>query len=340
MSVYHDECAKMYAQKFAEQLKILPAFYSEMMQSISPDDMSLSTKVAYSRDVVRFFEYLKESNPLYKDKEIKDFTLEDLENVTPNDANEYVATSLLPSVSSATVSRYIAACASMYIELMRFEKLTRNPFLLVRRPKKRDSQIIYLTESECDKLIMVIQSGQGLTNKEALYHYPVRDIAMISLILDTGIRVSEAVGLDIHQFDFEEHCAFVTRKGGHIDTVYFSDTVQDLLQEYEEERKLRSDAVDNAFFLNRRNGHRVSVRSMELLVKRYASIAIPTKAAKFSVHKLRSTFATSYYAATHDLITLQEKMGHQNIATTKIYTAALKETSKNTRNFRQKRVTS
>ena len=111
-----------------------------------------------------------------------------------------------------------------------------------------------------------------------------RDLAIISLLLGTGIRVSECVGLNIDDIDFNNNAFTVTRKGGNRSTLYFSDEIKAVLIDYMEERKEKN-INEKALFLSLRD-KRISVRAVEYLVKKYAKIISPLKN---HPHKLRST---------------------------------------------------
>lgn len=333
---YHSEERKRRVERLFSYLTELPSFYKDSLLGINDSSMSAITKLEYSRNVKEFFQFLIKNNPLYKDYSTKDFTLADLERINANDANEY-ATYLNADHSPATIARKLAAISSMYKELQRYEKVSHNPFGVIRRPSIKAHNVIHLTDSEYNKFMHVVRTGEGMTKKELQNHDSDRDIAIFSLFLDTGIRISELVSLDISDLDFEEAAAYVIRKGGKADTVFYSDETRDrLLYYYENCRNSRLKPGENtkAFFLNNR-GNRLSVRSIELLTKKYAMLAIPMKAEHFSPHKLRSTFAMDFYAATNDLLGLQEKMGHSNISTTNIYAKALKENSRLSRNVLQ-----
>ncbi len=318
------------SEKLFDLLDQLPDWYRTMILGISIDNMSITTKVGYCRDVIFFFEYIIQANPLYHDFTPKDFTLDDLEKITPSDANEY-STHLQSSYSSSTLSRKLAAVSSMYIELMRFNKVKANPFSLVRRPKKKKDIIVYLTESEQKRLFEVIDSGQGMSQKQLQYHKPIRDKALFSLFLDTGMRVSELENLDVADFDFKECSCIVVRKGGKKEMLYFGDTTAEYLQDY---LASKNPYVDDPIpMFTSETGTRFSVRSIEKLTRNYALIAFPNK--PISPHKLRSTFAMNFYAKEHDLLLLKDKMGHEDISTTNIYAEAENQRMKETRNWRE-----
>jgi len=309
-------------------LRKLPTWYKDMILSIHTDDMAISTKCGYCRDVYDYFLFLKKVNPYFESKKIVEFELSDLELITPSDANEYAT--FLQQYSAHTISRKLASVSSMYIELMRFNKVKTNPFSIVRRPKIKKNVITYLTEEEMATLFSTIESGYGLSNRELGYHNPVRDKALYSLFLDTGMRISEVVGCNIKDFDFSECSVIVTRKGGKHEMIFYSDITKDRLLEYLEDRKLFTQADPLPFFINSR-GTRLSVNSIQKLTDKYAMLAIPNK--HISPHKLRSTFAMNFYGKTHDLLLLQKRMGHSNISTTTVYSEAVQESIRNSRNI-------
>lgn len=140
------------------------------------------------------------------------------------------------------------------------------------------------------------------------------DLAIITLLLGTGIRVSECVGIDIKDIDFDESRILITRKGRKEHYVYFGSEVEKSLLDYMEVRK-QIDIVlghDEAFFLSRQR-KRISVRALEDLVKKYSEGVISTK--KISPHKLQSTYGTELYRETGDIYLCAEALGHKSVET-------------------------
>lgn len=318
------------SERLFQLLDELPDWYRTMILAIPIENMAISTKVGYCRDVIYFFQYLSSANPVYKRHTPKDFTLDDLESLTPSDANEY-STHLQSHYGASTLSRKLAAVSSMYIELARYNKVKSNPFSAVRRPKRKKNVITYLTEKEQERLFQVIESGEGKTERQLKYHKPERDKALYSLFLDTGMRVSEIESLDVVDLDFDECSCIVVRKGGNKEMLYFGDATASYLQDYLASKDPYYD--DSIALFTGEKGTRFSVRSIEDLTNKYAQIAFPNK--HISPHKLRSTFAMNFYAQEHDLLLLKDKMGHQNITTTNIYAEAENRRMKETRNWRE-----
>ena len=151
--------------------------------------------------------------------------------------------------------------------------------------------------------------------------------AIITLLLGTGIRVSECVGLDKNNIDFKNNGILIKRKGGYEDIVYFGEEVHKALTDYMNEREhiMPESGHENALFLSLQN-KRISVRSVELLVKKYAKTVTSLK--KITPHKLRSTYGTTLYQETGDIYLVADVLGHKDVNTTKKHYAAQNEERK------------
>ena len=198
------------------------------------------------------------------------------------------------------------------------------PAALVRLPKLHDKEIIRLDIDEVALLLDEVEHGEALTEKQKAFHAKtkVRDLALLTLLLGTGIRVSECVGLDIEDLDFKNSGIRIHRKGGKEVTVYFGVEVENALFDYLAERKQMTPmpGSEHALFLSMQM-KRISVRSVENLVKKYAKLVTPLK--KITPHKLRSTYGTALYQETGDIYLVADVLGHSDINTTKKHYAAL-----------------
>jgi integrase/recombinase XerC len=153
---------------------------------------------------------------------------------------------------------------------------------------------------------------------------PERERALFELLYATGLRVSEAAGLDLEDVDFSERLVRVTGKGSRERIVPFGETAGDALRAYLPSRAaLRHRAggpargTDEPLFVNARGG-RLTPRSMARLLKRRLRAAgLP---AEISPHALRHTFATHLLQAGADLRAIQELLGHASLSTTQKYT--------------------
>ena len=206
------------------------------------------------------------------------------------------------------------------------EKISENIMERVQLPKLHTKEIIRLDIDEVAMMIDEAEKGEGLSDRQKAYHEKtkVRDVALLSLLLGTGIRVSECVGLNISDVDFKNNGILIHRKGGKEVTIYFSDEVKEALQSYFDERVLilEESGHEGAFFLSMQN-KRMSVRSVENLVKKYARIISPLK--KITPHKLRSTYGTNLYKETGDIYLVADVLGHSDVNTTKKHYAAIED---------------
>ena len=190
-------------------------------------------------------------------------------------------------------ARKLAALRSFYNYYFQSERIEKNTAALVPLPKRHEKEIIRLEPNEVAILLDQVEDGTKLTKKELEYHKKtkLRDVALLTLLLGTGIRVSECVGLDINDVDFNNGGIKIRRKGGYEAIVYFGDEVETALLDYLEQREhiIPAEGHENALFLSLQS-RRMAVRSVENLVKKYASRVTTLK--KITPHKLRSTYGT------------------------------------------------
>ena len=186
-------------------------------------------------------------------------------------------------------------------------------------------EIIRLEPNEVAELLDFIEScGDGLSNHQRAYYEKTkeRDFAIITLLLGTGIRVSECVGLDIEDVDFKNNGIKVLRKGGNEMVVYFGPEVEKALKKYLEVRENITPLAghEHALFYSTQR-RRIGVQAIENLVKKYAREITTTK--KITPHKLRSTYGTALYQETGDIYLVADVLGHKDVNTTKKHYAAL-----------------
>ena len=193
-------------------------------------------------------------------------------------------------------------------------------------PKLHDKAIIRLDTDEVALLLDFVESaGEHLTGQALNYYKKTRDrdIAILTLLLGTGIRVSECVGLDIKDVDFKNNGIMVTRKGGNQMVVYFGDEVAEALKNYmagDREAATPLPGHEQALFLSTQR-KRMGVQAVENMVKKYARQVTPNK--KNTPHKLRSTYGTSLYKETGDIYLVADVLGHKDVNTTKKHYAAI-----------------
>lgn len=193
-------------------------------------------------------------------------------------------------------------------------------------PKLHESEIIRLDSDEVERLLDEVESGDNLTKSQKKYHdkTKLRDTALLTLLLGTGMRVSECVGIDINDVDFKNSGIKVRRKGGYEAIVYFGDEVEIALLNYLEYRNTIKPVAghENALFLSLQN-KRISVRSVENLVKKYSGLITTLK--HITPHKLRSTYGTNLYKETGDIYLVADVLGHKDVNTTRKHYAAIED---------------
>ncbi len=332
---YHDAQIRDNIRKMRLVLDTLPSWLREYFRAIETNT-SARTRLAYAYDIRMFFEFLKENNPSLKNIEIPDFKIDILEKICRTDIEEYLENVTLYEKDGRTVvngergkARKLSALRSMYKYFFETEKVSKNTAELVNPPKIHEKEIIRLDADEVAKLLDMVESGEGLTEKELVYHArtKTRDVAILTLLLGTGIRVSECVGINIKDIDFNNSGIKVTRKGGNESVVYFGDEVEAALLDYLEEReKINAEpGSEQALFLSLQN-RRITVRAVEKLVKKYSSRLTSLK--KITPHKLRSTYGTALYKETGDIYLVADVLGHKDVNTTRKHYAAQFEDSR------------
>lgn len=319
--------------KLRELLASLPPFCAAFFRGIEPTTAS-RTRIAYAYDLKVFFEFLVKENPLYRGKEIRDITLSDLDMIKPLDLEEYMEYLKYYSNSEELehinqergIIRKLSCLKTFYNYFYKKEIFQNNPAALVTLPKLHSKDIIRLDPDEVAMLLDHAENGDGLTERQKSFHKKtkIRDVALLTLLLGTGIRVSECVGLDLKDVDFKNDGIRIHRKGGKEVVVYFGEEVREALLDYLEERKLLipAEGHEQAVFLSLQL-KRISVRTVENLVKKYAAITTPLK--KITPHKLRSTYGTNLYRETGDIYLVADVLGHSDVNTTKKHYAALED---------------
>lgn len=188
-----------------------------------------------------------------------------------------------------------------------------NPAEAIGTPKLPKRLPKYLTVDESLKLLNAI-------NDDKYSKTVVRDFAMIVVFLNSGIRLSELVGLSIGDLDKELTSMRVVGKGNKERLVYLNDACRDALRDYLDFRGRMPTIKDkNALFLSQR-GDRISNKTVQFVVKKYLDLA-GLEFKKFSTHKLRHTAATlMYQSGKVDVRVLKDILGHEQLNTTQIYT--------------------
>lgn len=322
-----------------EVLAGLPQYASIAFRGIELTT-STRTRLGYARDVKLFYEYLCDNNPYFKDKTPKDVTTDDLSRLEAEDIEEYLDAMKLYEKNGRrytngeqALKRKLSALRVFFGYLYKNNRITSNAVEKVDMPKIHDKKIIRMEPNEVANFLDTVEFGNNLTEHQKRYHEKnkVRDLALLTLMLGTGMRVSETVGIDIHDVDFDNMRIKIVRKGGKESYVYFSDEAYEALRDYMKLRKdmQAAEGHENALFLSGQM-KRIGVRSVENIVKKYSSCSVPLK--HITPHKLRSTFGTELYRATDDIYLVADVLGHSDVNTTRKHYADMDEERK--RRFR------
>ena len=323
--------------KINDLLKTLPSFAEEFFVGIQPTTSSL-TRLGYARDLNIFFNFIYNNISSFNGLNNKSFKINHLREITSFDIEKFL--SYLSSYihngkqfanSQSTKSRKLACIKSFFKYFYNKNMLDNDPASKVKMPKINEKPIVRLNNQETIEVIKTVEDGGiGLTNRQKEYYKKTkyRDIAIITLFLGTGIRISELVGLNIDDFDFANSAFKVTRKGGNQSILYYNNDVSIAIQDYLNSRNSEKISPDEkALFLSLQN-KRITVRAVEQLVKKYTSLVAPLK--NISPHKLRSTFGTNLYRETRDIYVVAELLGHKDINITKKHYADISEDIKKT----------
>lgn len=309
----------------------LPPFCADYFMAIDSQTSTL-TRLNYAHDLKIFFDFLCKKR-LGGKKTIKQLTLIDLEAVTNNDIefflvylSHYEYGGIYHSCNERAKARKLSSVRAMFKYFFNKGQIAVDNAAKVSTPKLHDKPIIRLDGDEVFSIIDTAESGDGLTSHQLAYHEKnkVRDTAILTLFLGTGIRISELVGLNNSDLNFKDNSFVVTRKGGSKSILYFDDDVASALQrylDYKAECELENSG-DGALFLSSQK-KRITVRAVENLVHKYAKIVSPLK--KISPHKLRSTYGTQLYKATGDIYIVADVLGHKDVNTTRKHYAAISE---------------
>ncbi|WP_066683471.1 tyrosine-type recombinase/integrase [Christensenella intestinihominis] len=331
---YHQNLNQKMTLRLREIMKDLPSFTSSFFIAME-NTSTILTRVNYAADLRIFFQFLVREIPSFIGRSVSEITKEDLGKITVDDLYmflDYLNLYTAPDNDEKFIenhergkARKVACLRSFFKHYYRKGALDKNICELLDTPKLHEKAIVRLEPDEVANLLDIVESGEQLTEKQKQYHKKnvKRDVAILTLFLTTGIRVSELVSINVDDIDFKNGCFKVTRKGGNQVMLYFDDETAQALSEYLDERKDRGNyELASPLFLSMQ-GKRMSVRSVELMVKKYARIASPLK--KISPHKLRSTYGTMLYGETGDIYLVADVLGHKDVNTTRKHYAAMSE---------------
>ncbi|WP_049945237.1 tyrosine-type recombinase/integrase [Butyrivibrio sp. AC2005] len=300
----------------------------------------INTAYNYAHDILFFYQYIKETNPICEKLEIEDITIDVVKKLTHQDITEYQiyiaaghkkTNGVVKPASSSAIARKMAALRKYFKYLIRYDYLTEDPTIkaVSKKTDNDNKEIRRLNEEQVKQLVKAVSE----TNVDS-YHSRMlseqtakRDLAIIILLLRTGIRVSECVGLDLSDVDFETNTITIVRKGGAADELKINEMIRNTLKDYisTERPVLLQDEEDSALFISLKH-RRLSLRSVEKMIEKYGKKAGYNK--RLTPHTLRRTFGTSLYNNTGDIYMVASILGHKDINTTSKHYTAIDEKRK------------
>lgn len=286
-----------------------PFVYREFlmyMQSIK--GKSLSTVKEYALDLRIFFEFIMRYKNLSPDEKLENLKYDFVDTIELLDLYAYLTYMTEERKNIASSRARKVACLRSYFKYMssKAKYIKDNPAKELDSPKTKQSLPRYLSLEESKRLLSAVDG-----------EFKYRDYAILTLFLNCGLRLSELVSININ--DFKDDILIVTGKGNKERVIYLNDACMSAVRNYLRVRPVDGVIDKKALFLSNRLT-RISNKTIQWLVKKYLKEA-GLDETKYSVHKLRHTAATLMYKyAETDLRTLQEILGHNQLATTQIYT--------------------
>lgn len=325
MSDYKETSNEIVESKIAQELATLPSYVSSFIVhkkfSTSP-----KTRLEYVRDIRLFLEYVCQSCEQHSCINPMDVTLEILDGLDlefleyyPVYLSLYEKNGVKRKNSNVSIRRKLSSLRGFFSYLFLSDKISKDLTVKLEIPSIEKKNIIRLDKEESMRYLNTIVSGKGNLSEQSILYNKIqrqRDFTIVSLLLGTGMRISECVGLDIDDLDLPHHCMKINRKGGKEDILYLSDDVTALLEEYLDYRNTLTANPDseNALFLSSQK-NRIGVRTVEIMVKKYKHKSGILK--NITPHKFRSTYGTALYQATSDLYLVSSVLGHNSVQTTK-----------------------
>lgn len=336
---YQNEKQLDYTIRLKNILNELPGFCGYYFRA-AETTTSILTRYGYAVDLRSFFRYLVSGEiETFRGKDLRSLTLSDLNSVKSVDIEMYLEHISIYRSDDRKIhtnmerakARKLAAIRSFFKYYHKQQLIDNNVSALVETPKLHEKAIIRLDVNEVADLLDTVEQGNGLSDRQQSYHdiTGIRDTAILTLFLGTGIRISELVGIDIKDVDFERDQFVVTRKGGNQERLSFGEEVRNALLEYLTERNgiTPLPGHEDALFLSLQK-KRITARAVENLVKKYAKLSTPLK--KITPHKLRSTYGTMLYQESGDIYLVADVLGHKDVNTTRKHYAAISEERRRT----------
>ena len=338
---YYNEVEEKNLDKIEEQLSHFPEYVREYINSIQ-FTTTTKTRIGYLWDLETFFDYVADVKNLPREEistEVLDtldkhFFDEYLRYLSKYEKNGHVYTNQIPALR-----RKLTSLKALFHYLFLDNKMKSCEITKVNTPKLRKKEIVYLDDEETNEFLAEVSSPTAKSphHQKYLETQSVRDKTLTQLLYSTGIRVSECVGLNIQDINLEKCFMKIVRKGNKEATIYLSDEMVDILRIYMEHRKTIIPVAGHeyALFLSSQR-KRLTQRSIERIVKKYAVNAIPQK--HITPHKLRASYATAMNEKTDgNLLLVSSLLGHESVRTTQAYVVQSERRKEEVRNILSKK---
>ncbi len=262
---------------------------------------SQHTVKAYGSDLEQFLEFVVQIN--------RNHVVPRAADVSENDIRNFIGSVIQHGMTKRSAARKLASIKAFFAYLNKVGQLGHDPTIMLVSPKIEKKLPQFLSEGEMGLALASIRPDSNLG---------VRDKAVLELFYGTGMRLSELVGLDLVDVQLEEMTTRVFGKGRKIRILPIGKSALGAMKQYLARRNLfHPVSGERAVFLNQ-SGRRISVRGIQLIVKRWLEIASEKK--NLSPHVLRHTFATHLLDRGADMESVKELLGHASLSTTQMYT--------------------
>lgn len=272
---------------------------------------------SYRTDILQFAELALET------KDLADIAWT---NATISDARSFVVALVNQNISKTSTARKLSALRSFYRYMEREGRATQNPFMGLTSPKKEKRLPLFMTVKEVGTLLDTpakywaarLADGVAKTDESAELG-TARDTALLEVIYSGGLRINEAIGLNLGDVDLISYVMKIRGKGKKERYAALGKPAVRAIREcLRVRKKYTADQSANAPLFVNRQGGRLTARSFQRDFKEYLFHAgLPLD---MTPHKLRHSFATHLLDAGADLRSVQELLGHENLSTTQIYT--------------------
>ncbi|MDA9049230.1 tyrosine recombinase XerC [Gammaproteobacteria bacterium] len=255
--------------------------------------LAKNTTLSYQRDLVKFSSFAQSQN------------ITNFEMLTEEICSGWIANLFESSVNARSIQRHISSVKGFFNYAIKHGLILNSPFELIGSPKSPNYLPSVLSPEDIEQLL----------NFKPKNAQEIRDMAIVELIYSSGLRVSEAINVNLNDFEESKDFLRVLGKGSKTRLVPVGRFAQSAINKWIDKRKTLA-TVDEALFVNLR-GKRISARSIQERIKH---LALRQGLPPVNPHMLRHSFATHLLESSGDLRSIQELLGHSSLSTTQIYT--------------------